>query len=68
MATLDDQIAGDPPSRCLAAEPGVDGRADIGELTLVNPSRRVSTLDVREQERVLPRVVGRRSRGVAAVI
>ena len=53
----------------LAAEPGVHGRADVGELALlVDPARGVPPGGVREQQRVLARVVGRLRRRVAAVI
>ena len=57
-----------PAARRLAAQPGVDRRADVGELALVHPPGRVLAGGVREQQRVLARVVGRRRRRVAAVV
>ena len=59
---------GMPRDGRLPVQPGVHGRADVGELALVDPARSVSARDVREQHRVLARVVGRRRRGIAAVV
>ena len=66
---FDDRRPGDTARRGLAAEPRVDGRADVGELAvLVDAPGGVPALDVREQQGVLARVVGRRRRRVAAVV
>ena len=65
---VEDRRARDAAARRLAAEPGVDGRADVGELALVHPPGRVLARGVGEQQRVLARVVGRRRRRVAAVV
>src|SRR5687768_11126978 len=65
---LDDRLAGDASSRSLAAEPGVDGRPDVGELALVDAPRSVLALDVRQEQRMLAGVVGRGRRRVAAVV
>ena len=53
----DDRLAGDAARRRLAAEPRVHGRADVGELALVDLAGGVPPLDVGEQETVLARVV-----------
>src|SRR5262249_17896986 len=63
-----DRLPWDPTRRRLAAEPRVHGRADIGEFPLVETTGGVPPFDGRKQERVLPRVVGRRRRRIAAVI
>ena len=65
---LDERLPGNSPGRPLAPEPLVDGRTDVGELAFVDPARRVLPLHVREEERVLARVVGRRRGRIAAVV
>ena len=67
MLTRHERLPRQPAPR-LAAEPRAHRRADVGELALVDPPRRIRPLRVREEERVLARVVGRRRRRVAAVI
>ena len=61
-----DRSSGQAVSR-LRAEPRRDGRAHVGELAVVPPGRR-ATGDVRDEQRVLPRMIRRGRRRVAAVI
>src|SRR5215211_7086930 len=65
---LDDRLARNPSPGRLPAEPAVDGRSDIGELTLVDPARGVLAGDIGEQKGVLAGMVRRQGRGIAPVI
>src|SRR5436190_19056475 len=65
---LEDRLARDPAAGRLAAQPRVHRRADVGELALVHPARRVFPGHVCEQEGVLTRMVGGRCGRVAAMI
>src|SRR3954451_8783314 len=65
---LENHLAGNPAPWSLATKPPGHGGADVRELALVNPPGGVLARDVREQERVLARVVGRGRRGIAAVV
>ena len=62
-------MPGAPAARVLAAEPRVDGGADVRELAfLVHSPCGVAAGGVGEQQCVLARVVGRRRRRIAAVV
>src|SRR5215467_11851590 len=65
---LENRLAANAAARRLAAEPPVHRRADIGELSLVDPPRGVLAGDISKQERVLAGMVGRRRRRVATVV
>src|SRR6266536_2926726 len=65
---LENRLAGNPAAGGLATQPAVHRRANVRELPLVNAAGRVLARDVREQQGVLARVVGRWRRRIAAVI
>src|SRR5581483_8933566 len=66
---VDDSLARHPANGARGLEPGADRGSDVGELAgLVELAVRVAAFDIREQQRVLARVVGRRRRRIAAVV